>query len=83
MVKLGWREGINADEAIDLIIRALQEAADEDSATGGVDLIRNIFPIVATINADGFTRVPDDDLGVRYRALMDQYAADRAMGGIE
>jgi len=83
VVKLGWREGINGDEAIDLIIRALQEAADEDSATGGVDLIRNIFPIVATISADGFTRVPDDDLGVRYRALMDQYAADRAMGGIE
>ena len=45
---------MSSDEAVDLGIRALFEAADEDSATGGPDLVRRIFPVVATITADGF-----------------------------
>ena len=42
------------DEVIDLAIRALFAAADEDVATGGPDLVRGIFPSVAVIDADGF-----------------------------
>ena len=45
--------GIDRDDAVDLVIQALWEAADEDSATGGPDLVRGIYPIVATITADG------------------------------
>ncbi len=78
VVKLGWREGLDADTAVDLIIRALHEAADEDSATGGADVIRGIYPVIATITAAGFERLPDDDLAERYAALLIQLAADRA-----
>ena len=42
------------DEAVDLCVRALWEAADTDSATGGPDPLRGIYPVVATITAAGF-----------------------------
>ncbi|MAT21384.1 MAG: hypothetical protein CL419_09750 [Acidimicrobiaceae bacterium] len=54
----------------DLAIEALFEAADEDSATGGPDPIRGIYPIVATITAAGYTRISDDDLAARTQALI-------------
>jgi proteasome beta subunit len=47
----------------------LWEAADADSATGGPDPLRGIYPIVATIDADGWLRVADDDLATRYEAI--------------
>ena len=53
-IKAGWREGLSADEAIELAIRSLFAAADEDVATGGPDLVRGIYPTVAVIDADGF-----------------------------
>ncbi len=70
VVKLGFRDSLTRDEAVDLVIHALWEAADEDSATGGPDLIRRIFPVVATITTDGFERLDDGDLETRSRALI-------------
>lgn len=81
VVKLGWRDGMDADTAVDLVLRALYEAADEDSATGGPDLVRGIFPVVATITAQGFTRVADGELADRTRALIDRVSTER--GGVE
>jgi proteasome beta subunit len=72
VIKLGWRPGLTRDETVDLVLRALWEAADEDSATGGPDLIRKIFPIVATITANGFDTIGDDELSDRFRALIDR-----------
>ena len=46
------------------------EAADEASATGGPDPIRGSYPIVATITADGYTRISHDDLAARTQALI-------------
>jgi len=63
------------------VLRALYEAADEDSATGGPDLLRGIFPVVATISADGFERVADDDLRTRYQTLFEQLEDERSSGG--
>lgn len=77
VVKMGWRESLDADSTIDLVLRALYEAADEDSATGGPDMLRGIFPVVATISADGFQRVPDDDLRRRYVTMLEQVATER------
>ncbi len=78
VIKLGYREGITTDAAIELAINALFQAADEDSATGGPDLIRGIFPVVATITVDGFERLPDQDVADRFRALLDTLAATRS-----
>ena len=71
VIKLGFREGLTADEAVDLCLRALWEAADADSATGGPDLVRGIFPVVAVIDGEGFRRVEDSDLERRFRSLVE------------
>ena len=59
--------------AIRLVAMALWEAADADSATGGPDSLRGIYPIVATITADGFVEVDDDELA-------ETFSADRRRG---
>jgi len=71
VVKLGYTDSMEAAEVTDLAIRALFEAADEDSATGGPDPIRGIYPIVALITADGYTRVDDAELAERTGSLIE------------
>jgi proteasome beta subunit len=83
VVKLGWREGLSREAAIDLAISALFQAADEDSATGGPDLVRGIFPTVATITAEGFTRVDNDEVAARFRSLIADLTVPGAEGGTE
>ncbi len=61
-IKLGYREGLSREEAVELCVRALWQAADEDSATGGPDIVRGIYPTVATITARGFERVPEAEV---------------------
>jgi proteasome beta subunit len=52
-----------ADDAVLACVQALYDAADDDSATGGPDVSRRIFPIVATITADGYRRLSDAEAG--------------------
>jgi proteasome beta subunit len=54
-----YREGMRAEDAVLAAMQALYDAADDDSATGGPDLTRRIFPVVATVTADGFRRLSD------------------------
>jgi proteasome beta subunit len=58
-----YREDFTPDDCITAIVQSLYDAADDDSATGGPDLTRRIFPIVLVITEDGVRRVPDDDVG--------------------
>lgn len=69
VIKLGFMVDLTASDAIDLVCRALWEAADADSATGGPDALRGIYPVVASITADGFERIGDDDLAARFTRL--------------
>ena len=71
VIKLGFADGLERGEALDLAMRALVTAADEDSATGGPDPARGIWPVVATIAADGFTRVGEDELAERYATIVE------------
>jgi proteasome beta subunit len=57
-----YREDFTEEDAVLSTIQALYDAADDDSATGGPDLTRRIYPVVATITADGFRRFPDADV---------------------
>ena len=75
-IKLGYRVGLARDEAVELAIEALYEAADEDAATGGPDLVRGIYPLVATVTADGFVPVPEDEVATRFAALIDRRRAE-------
>jgi proteasome beta subunit len=70
-IKLGWREGMDREATIELAIQGLYEAADEDSATGGPDAVRGIYPTVATITAAGFERVADSEVATRFASLIE------------
>jgi proteasome beta subunit len=70
-IKAGWTEGMSLDDTVALSIRALFAAADEDVATGGPDLVRGIFPLVAAIDANGFRALDDADVEQRSRALLE------------
>jgi proteasome beta subunit len=69
-IKATWRDGMSRDEVIDLSLRALYAAADEDTATGGPDPIRGIYPTIAVISASGFESVPDEVIAARGEALL-------------
>ncbi len=69
-IKLGYKEELSRKDTIALALRALYEAADEDSATGGPDKIRGIYPIVATITSDGFTRVEEDEIAAIFDKII-------------
>jgi len=71
-IKLGYREGLTQEEAVELAIQSLYEAADEDSATGGPDLVRGIYPLVATVTAAGFAAVLEDDVAERFASLIER-----------
>src|SRR5438270_7704404 len=67
-IKLGYRADIDRAAGIELAIDGLYEAADEDSATGGPDVVRGIYPTVATVTADGFERVSETEVAERFNA---------------
>ncbi|MDP3889830.1 proteasome subunit beta [Nocardioides sp.] len=67
-----YRDDLSSDECVTAVIQALYDAADDDSATGGPDLTRRIFPVVQVITADGGNRMPEDEVAA---------IADRVIGG--
>ncbi len=69
-IKAQWHEDISRDDSIDLALRALFAAADEDAATGGPDLVRRIFPTVGVIDGSGFVFIGDDEIARRADALI-------------
>jgi proteasome beta subunit len=52
-------------------MQALYDAADDDSATGGPDVTRRIYPVVAKITADGYERLTDEESGTYAQAVVD------------
>jgi len=67
-----YTDGMAADDAVTMCMQALYDAADDDSATGGPDLTRRIYPVVATITVDGFRRLTDDEAGEYAQAVVDE-----------
>ncbi len=65
-----YRDDLDAEGCVTAVIQALYDAADDDSATGGPDLTRRIFPVVHLITADGGQRIADDEVaGIADRML--------------
>ena len=67
-----YREGMSAADTILACMHALYDAADDDSATGGPDLTRRIYPKVLTVDADGVTQLSDDEAATFARAVVDE-----------
>jgi proteasome beta subunit len=58
-----YRDDMPAEDVVLACMQALYDAADDDSATGGPDVSRRIFPVVAIVTADGFERLSEEDAG--------------------
>jgi proteasome beta subunit len=54
-----YRHDLDRNDVVTAVVQALYDAADDDSATGGPDVARRIFPVVAMITAEGYARMPD------------------------
>ncbi len=68
-----YREDLDEAGCVTALVQALYDAADDDSATGGPDLTRRIFPVVGVITADGYRRLSDDEVA----AVADRVIAAR------
>jgi proteasome beta subunit len=67
-----YRDDMPVEDVVLACMQALYDAADEDSATGGPDVSRRIFPVVATVTADGYERLSDEDAGSYARAVVNE-----------
>jgi proteasome beta subunit len=57
-----YTDEMPASAAVLCCLQALYDAADDDSATGGPDVARRIFPVVTTVTSDGFRRLPEAEV---------------------
>jgi len=57
-----YTEDMPTSEAVLCCLQALYDAADDDSATGGPDMTRRIFPVVTTVTSNGFRRLPEAEV---------------------
>ncbi len=80
VIKMGYEDQLNETEAVDLAANAIFEAADEDSATGGPDLIRDVYPIIAKITSEGYEPIPTNDISSVFTTIIENRRS-RALGG--
>jgi len=68
-----YSDGMPTSEAVLCCLQVLYDAAEDDSATGGPDMARRIFPVVITVTGEGFRRLPEAEVA----EVAQRVAADR------
>jgi proteasome beta subunit len=58
-----YSRDLTEGDCVTAAVQALYDAADDDSATGGPDLTRRIFPVIYSVTADGYRRLDDAEVG--------------------
>lgn len=66
-----YRPGLSESDAATVCIQALYDAADDDSATGGPDLTRRIFPTIAVVTEEGYRRLPEEEVATITEAVVE------------
>lgn len=67
-----YRDDLSVNDAVTVCVQALYDAADDDSATGGPDMSRKIYPIVTVVTDEGLDRWTDEQVGAVVRAIVDE-----------
>ena len=70
-----WRPNLSEQDAVAVAVEALYDAADDDSATGGPDPIRQLWPVVYIVNRTGAVRVPERELAAVAGTIIESRAA--------
>ncbi|MFV0427553.1 MAG: proteasome subunit beta [Beutenbergiaceae bacterium] len=76
-----WSHGLDGEEAVEVALHALVDAADDDAATGGPDAVRGIYPIVARVSAHGYEQVTSAQLEQQTQAIVARRSARPERGG--
>jgi proteasome beta subunit len=79
-LKKTWRPGLDAGACVRTVVEALYDAADDDSATGGPDPVRRLYPIVYRVDAEGAVRLTDDEVAAVAATILDERAAADGQG---
>ncbi len=66
-----WRPGLSEADAVRIAVEALYDAADDDSATGGPDIGRRIWPTLAVVDVEGVRFLDDETLGSVVATIVD------------
>jgi proteasome beta subunit len=69
-LKKRWRPGLSREEAVRVAVEALVDAAEDDSATGGPDPARGIYPVVIAVTASGAEVVPESEVSAAAAAVL-------------
>jgi proteasome beta subunit len=80
-LRLGFREDLDLEAALDLGALALYEAGDNDPSTAGPDFVRSLFPMIVTINENGFQEVELDQVAERFRVINDRRTQSGGVAG--
>ncbi|TAJ29832.1 MAG: proteasome subunit beta [Nitrospirae bacterium] len=70
-MKEHFRKNLSEEEALQIALRALYNAAEEDVGTGGPDLVRGIYPTAKLVGLAGITDVVESRIATLYTALID------------
>jgi proteasome beta subunit len=73
-LKKRWTSGLARDDAVRVAVEALIDAADDDSATGGPDPARGLYPVVLAVTAGGADEVPEDEVAAAVAAVLEERA---------
>jgi proteasome beta subunit len=71
-LKKRWRPALTRDEAMQVAVEALIDAAEDDVATGGPDPVRKIFPNVLAVTSTGALDVPEDEIAAAVAAVLER-----------
>ena len=78
-IKKLYSQVVDGDSALRIAIESLYDAADDDSATGGPDLVRGIYPTAVTITADGAEEVPEERIATVAREVIESRSAESTL----
>ncbi|MFF9277936.1 proteasome subunit beta [Streptomyces griseosporeus] len=67
-----YRPGMAEEEVVTAAVQALYDAADDDSATGGPDLTRRLFPLVALVTEHGYRQLPQQEVAAIAQNVVDR-----------
>ena len=71
-LKKRWKAGLSRAEALRVAVEALVDAAEDDVATGGPDVVRKIFPIAVMVTREGAEDVAEDEISAAVAQVLEE-----------
>ena len=71
-IKKLYREGLDEESAVNIAVEALYDAAEEDAATGGPDILRGIYPSVKIVMRNGVRDISTERIATLHKAFLDE-----------